>query len=126
MPNQNLDFARCAEESAGTFLQGKGYRIIKRNYKNRMGEIDIIAQDKDTLCFIEVKARRSLKYGLPFEAVGALKQAKLSRAALVYLKENKKLDSRARFDVLSMDCSGAKAQFELIRNAFELSGHFTY
>lgn len=126
MSKQNLFLGRSGEEAAGRFLKEKGYKILKRNYKSKLGEIDIIAQDRDTLCFIEVKTRRSLKYGLPSEAVCGFKQSKISKAALVYLKENNQLDSKARFDVLSVTYSQDHPKFDLVQNAFELRGHFTY
>ena len=126
MPKQNLFLGKSAEDAASRFLKEKGYKILKRNFKTRLGEIDIIARDKDTLCFVEVKARSSLRFGLPYEAVSGFKQRQISKAALMYLKENHRLDKKARFDVVSITYSGNSPKFDLIQNAFELSQHFIY
>jgi len=120
----NLSLGQCAEDSAADFLKQHGYNIIKRNYRNKLGEIDIIARHKGTLCFVEVKARHSVKYGLPQEAVSRSKRAKISRVALSFLKENHLLDSKARFDVVSILYSGVYPQIDLIQDAFELEGSF--
>lgn len=126
MSNQNLILGKSGEEAAVDFLKENGYKILIRNYKTKLGEVDIIAQDKDTLCFIEVKTRNSLKYGLPCEAVSDFKQRQISKAALSFLKENNHLDKKARFDVVSVICSGNSEKVSLIKNAFELSRNFTY
>lgn len=120
----NLSLGQCAEDSAADFLKQHGYSIIKRNYRNKLGEIDIIARHKGAICFVEVKARRSVKYGLPQEAVSPSKRAKISRVALSFLKENHLLDSRARFDVVSILYSGVCPEINLIQDAFELEGGF--
>lgn len=126
MSKQNLILGKLGEEAAVDFLKENGYKILIRNYKTKLGEVDIIAQDKDTLCFIEVKTRNSLKYGLPCEAVSDSKQRQISKAALIFLKENNHLDKKARFDVVSVICSDNSEKMSLIKNAFELSRHFTY
>ena len=89
-----------------------------------MGEIDIIAQDKDTLCFIEVKTRSSTCCGLPQEAVSARKQRQITKAALTYLKAKRLFDARARFDVVAVLGTDAP-RIEVIKGAFELDAHFT-
>ena len=65
-----------AEEKAQAFLKQKGYRIVRCNYRKPCGEIDIIAQDKDVIVFIEVKTRTSEEFGLPCQAVDKRKQEK--------------------------------------------------
>lgn len=77
------------EDLAVRFLKRKGYRIIERNYKTPIGEIDIIAQDGGTLVFIEVKTRTSASFGYPFEAVDRKKRQKLKNLALLYLKKRR-------------------------------------
>lgn len=126
MSKQNLYLGKLGEEVAVNLLKENGYKILVRNYKTKLGEVDIIATDKDTFCFIEVKTRNSLKAGQPEEAVSGPKQRQISKAALVFLKQNKLLDKKARFDVVSVIYSGAAAKLGLIKNAFELDGHFTY
>ena len=92
-----------AEESfACDFLESKGYTIIERNFRCRQGEIDIIAKIKDTIVFVEVKTRSSIKFGYPKEAVDYRKQTKIHNVALTYLKLKGKLDSKIRFDVIEI------------------------
>ena len=113
------------EQEAVQFLTEQGFKILERNYKVKYGEIDIIALDEDTVCFIEVKTRKSLEQGMPFEAVSRFKQYKLSQVALTYLMEKNWEGKSARFDVVSLilDEQGEK-QLELIKNAFDLSDRF--
>lgn len=126
MSKDNLTLGFLAEDNAEKFLKSEGYKILERNYKTKLGEIDIIAKDKDTLCFIEVKCRSSDRFGSGFDAVTGLKQRQIAKAALSYLKENNLLDKKARFDVVALDYSGSPAKIELIKDAFELDGRFTY
>ena len=117
-------FGKEGEAQAADFLKGKGYKIVRVNYKTKLGEIDIIARDKDTICFIEVKTRQSDKFGLGQEAVSWRKQAQVSKTSVIYLKENKLLDKKARFDVVSALNSDKGFEFNLIKNAFELSENY--
>jgi len=80
----NLEFGKAAENSAARFLKSKGYKILERNYKNKFGEIDIIAEHKGVISFLEVKARHSLGLGMPQEAVTASKQRQISKVAVYY------------------------------------------
>ena len=125
MHSINLEFGKAAEAAAVSFLKAKGYKILERNYKNKFGEIDIIAQDKGVICFIEVKARHSLNLGAPEEAVSARKQRQISRVAVSYLKSKKLLECCARFDVVALLYESNQPQVSLITNAFELSANFT-
>ena len=107
------------EELAVEFLKKKGYKIKVCNYKTKLGEIDIIAGDGDTLVFIEVKTRESLEYGHPFEAVNTRKRKKLANVALLYLKKFDDLPP-CRFDIVSIYINNGKPECELIRDAFEV------
>lgn len=126
MSKQNLYLGKSGEEAATNFLKENGYKILVRNYKTKLGEVDIIALDKDTLCFIEVKTRYSLKFGSPLEAVSKFKQRQISKAALKFLKENNLLNKRARFDVVSVIYSDEVPKLDLVKNAFELDSSFIY
>ena len=126
MSKENLYLGSSGEDAAVDLLKKRGYRILARNYKTKLGEIDIIARDKDTLAFIEVKARHSDRFGLPQEAVSVSKQRQISKAALIFLKEHSLLEKKARFDVVSVVYSKDKPQLDLIKNAFELDNSFTY
>ena len=90
------------EDLAAQFLCRRGFKILHRQYRSRWGEIDLICRDHDTTVFVEVKTRRSDAAGQPYEAVGREKQERLTRMALAYLKRNKRLEQRARFDVVSI------------------------
>ncbi len=103
------------ETLASEYLKNKGYKIIERNYKNKIGEIDIIAMLGDTLVFVEVKERESLRFGHPREAVNFYKQQKIRKVALGYLKYKQLIDKiNVRFDVI--DVLGEKITH--IENAF--------
>ena len=107
------------EELAVKYLRKKGYKIIKQNYKTKIGEIDIIANDGGTLVFVEVKTRESIAYGMPFEAVNSYKRRKIANVALLYLKKIKEVPP-CRFDVVSLYYDHGKPEFKLIKDAFEV------
>jgi putative endonuclease len=117
---ENISIGCQGEEEAVRFLKHKGYKILARNYRTRFAEIDIIARDKDALCFVEVKTRLSGCFGEPEEAIDKRKQSKISLAAMFFLKENGLLDARARFDVVSVRSFKGTWKIELLKNAFEI------
>jgi putative endonuclease len=123
--SDRLRLGKSGENEALVFLKKNGYKILVSNYRTRLGEVDIIARDRDTFCFIEVKARRTLCCGSGAEAVSRLKQRQIAKAALQYLKENSLWDRKARFDVVSILFEGAQAKTQLIKNAYELDGRFS-
>ncbi len=126
MYKQHLTLGKSGEELAVALLEESGYRILARNYKTKLGEIDIVAYDKDTICFVEVKTRHSDKHGTPQEAISGFKQRQISKAALMYLKKNHLLDKKARFDVVSIIYSENAPKLDLIKDAFELDKDFVY
>lgn len=126
MSRRNLDLSRAGEDAAANFLKTNGYKIVARNYQTKLGEIDIIACDRGTYCFIEVKTRSSDKFGLPQEAVSKFKQKQISKTALMFLKENRLLDKSSRFDVVSVIYAQDSPEIDLIKNAFELNKRFSY
>ena len=103
------------EQEAALFLKDRGFRILEPNYRCRLGEIDLIAEDKDYLVFIEVKYRKTSSYGYASEAVGPAKQKTIMKCAQVYMK-HKSVDfsRKIRFDVVAIDGS----QIRLLRDAF--------
>jgi len=111
---------RAAEEAAEAHLRALGYRIVERNLASKLGEIDLVALDGETLCFIEVKARAHGEFGPAIAAVGPRKQARIARTAAMFLAKNR--SSRAcRFDVLGLDRKpDGSWETTLIRDAFEL------
>ena len=102
MSKSRISLGKYGEDLATEYLEKKGFQIIVRNYRQKTGEVDIIARDEETLVFIEVKTRSSLLFGQPFEAVTAAKQKQLNRIALDYISRNKIKDQAARFDVISI------------------------
>ena len=121
MANKQQKFGEKSENLAAWYLRENGYKIIEQNYRNRMGEIDIIAQDKNTIVFVEVKSRRSIRYGSPKWAVTPQKQRKISMVALYYLKATKQIDAKARFDVVAITSNRDVPQIEIVKNAFDLA-----
>jgi len=122
----NKKLGAKGEAIAVSFLQSAGYRIVERNYRVRLGEIDIIAEEGGYLVFIEVKTRTDNRYGSPFESVTQQKQKQLSKVALEYMNKLECHDRPARFDVVAVLLQGEKktvsrdAGIEIMRNAFDL------
>jgi putative endonuclease len=117
---EKKELGKRGEELAFRFLKKSGYKILERNYVCKMGEMDIIAQEKDTLVFVEVKTRTSMDFGPPQLAVNPTKQMQLSKVALNFLKEKKREDVKARFDVVAIVLKPTGEEIELIRDAFDL------
>ena len=112
--SRNKQDGPAAEDLAARYLQQQGLRLVARNYRCRGGEIDLIMQTEDTLVFVEVRLRRSQRFGGAAASVDATKQARVIHAARHYLGTR---DMPCRFDVLLMDDVDA-ARIEWIRNAF--------
>jgi putative endonuclease len=106
------------EKLAARELSRAGYDILARNYRTKAGEIDLVARDGRTLCFVEVKGRRSVAYGTAAEAVDREKQRRIWNAAQLYL-QREKVRPDCRFDVVTIDASGDKPRVEILRAAFE-------
>lgn len=110
----NKQVGNIGEALAVKCLKENNYKIVQLNYTNKIGEIDIIAKDQETLVFVEVKSRTSDKFGFGREAVDFRKQQKIRNVAQVYLKYKKLRDVLCRFDVIEI--TGDKV--EHIKNAF--------
>jgi len=119
MGSDNIKKGKKGEALAEKFLKKKGYKIIEKNYRTRFGEVDLIALDKKTLVFVEVKARSADGFGSPLAAVGARKQSHLTLAANIYMEEKGVGDSPVRFDVVGILGEGRGAKIELVQNAFD-------
>lgn len=109
---------KLGEDEAAAWLAARGYAILRRNLRNKAGEIDLIADQGGTLCFVEIKARASRDFGLAIEAVSPAKQRRLVAAARLYLVFHP-WSGPCRFDVLGMDLEAGGWRFTLIKNAFE-------
>ena len=109
------------EAIACTVLSKNGYRILERNFRNRLGEIDVIAQEKGHICFIEIKTRHILQCGSPFEAVSKFKQRQIVRVAKSYLRSKRWEDRRCRFDVVGITVDDSdQPKIEILQDAFQL------
>ena len=107
------------EALVAAYLRKRGYRILASQYRCRFGEVDLIAQRGEVLCFVEVKTRTNLSAGLPREAVGPRKRERLAAAARCYLSTFA-LDCPVRFDVAEVYAGGAPgdARIQYLENAF--------
>lgn len=115
-----MSLGKTGEDMATLYLKRKGYRIIKRNFRTKLGEIDIIAKDGMTLVFCEVKTRIGRSYGHPIEAVTKSKQRRIRKIAEIYLamlKNPREFDS-VRLDVISILSEDNNLELEHIENAF--------
>ena len=121
MRTRQQKLGETGEALAARKLKKAGYKIIETNYRTRLGEIDIIAKEDDTIVFVEVKSRRSVHFGNPKQAVTLQKQKKISMVALYYLKATGQSTARARFDVVTVISNRDRPQVEIIKNAFELA-----
>lgn len=90
------------EAAAVEYLRCHGYAVLRQKYRARTGEIDIIAKKDGVLVFVEVKTRRSTRYGLPAEAVTYRKQQKIIQTALCYLAQTQQPDALCRIDVIEV------------------------
>lgn len=116
-------FGQEGEAIAERYLRGKGYRIVAKNVRSALGELDLIAEDGPVLVFVEVKARQSREFGGAIQAVHRRKQEKLIRLASQYLARRHLRDRTCRFDVVLLQGTDAPAPvIEHIQNAFEVSG----
>lgn len=111
MPRRNkLHYGKLGEDFAVKLLIRNGYEIIHRNFKIKTGEIDIIAKDKDTIVFVEVKTRWSKKFGLPEEAVNSRKLNKIRKVGTQYLLTHSPLVKKARIDVIAIEVENGQVK----------------
>lgn len=108
------------EKTAKKYLEHNGYVICDENFRCPRGEIDIVAKDGEDLVFVEVKTRRSLQFGEPFESVDGIKQKRIMKLAYFYMAQKKIKNINVRFDVVSLwvDDSWNVKEIQLIKNAF--------
>lgn len=122
MSLRGKQLGKKGELAARRFLLSRGYKVLESNYSTPQFEIDIIAEDNDTLCFVEVKTRTGVKKGLPREGVTTAKQKKIIMGAQYYLSLNKITNTRLRFDVVEVlykDSSHTTCDITVIPNAFQ-------
>jgi putative endonuclease len=116
------------EDAAARFLKRRGYRIVSRTDRSAPGELDIVAVDRGTVVFVEVKTRASAEAGHPVEAVDPAKQRRLTRLAVTWLKRRGLLERPARFDVVAITWPEGQRRpiVEHFPNAFEAAGKWEF
>lgn len=115
--NTRAETGRAAEEQAAALLIKNGMTIVERNFRAKVGEIDLVARDKDEIVFVEVRARASSSFGGAAASVGGAKRRKLIKAAQLWLQA-RSWSGPCRFDVVALDAGRA----EHIPAAFDASG----
>ena len=104
------------------FLESRGYRVLERNFLCRRGEVDIVAEEGDVLCFIEVRSRSSSRFGGALETINLAKQRRIVIAARHYIARTHADDRPCRFDVVTFDDNAhGDSPAALLRDAFDLS-----
>ena len=119
MPDSRKQIGARGERIAAEHLRKLGYKIRETNFRRPEGEIDIVAQGKDCLVFVEVRTRTGADFGTPEDSVTAAKKEKLISLALAYLQTHSNLPSLWRIDVVAieLDRDGKLSRIELIENA---------
>ena len=120
------EVGKLGEKAAQRFLKRRGYRIRETGFRCRHGEIDIIAQKKDCLVFVEVRTKSNLDFGTPEESITQAKKEKLIASALTYTTTHQDLPPLWRIDVVAieLDDKGKTKRIELIENAIEQVSRF--
>lgn len=120
-----VSIGNIGEEAAVQALKKRGYKIIERNYRTKMGEIDIIAKDGEYTVFVEVRLRKSNAFGSPADTIDERKQQKIIKTAQLYAVKNDIYDTPMRFDavLINAETDGEKLvneEIQIIKNAFTL------
>lgn len=113
----NKEIGKLGEDIATQYLEKIGYQIIERNFQCKVGEIDIIAKDKDEIVFVEVKSRKVLSYGKPADAVNSVKKKHIYRTAQYYLLIHNQLEAYTRIDVIEIYLNREKYKLNHIKQA---------
>jgi putative endonuclease len=119
MSRARVILGKTGEDLACAELETRGYAIIARRYRRRIGEIDIVARDGETIVFVEVKARDSRDFGEAAEAVTAFKRRRMTQIAIDYMARHRLSDRPCRFDVVSIHFDAGRPEIEIFQNAFD-------
>ena len=122
MKSFNKDIGALGEGIAESYLRNLGYKILDKNFRCKCGEIDLIASNKGYICFIEVKTRYGINFGMPAESVSFSKQHKIYKTSEVYIMWKNIINSNFRFDVMEVLLNNGNNDFLVnhIENAFQL------
>ena len=127
MTSSRIELGAKGEKLAIRYLKNRGYRIVQRNYRCKLGEIDIIAEHGVDLVFIEVKTRSDSSYGSAVESVTPYKQKQLAKVALEYISKRDCHNRPVRFDVVGIELQKTRGEksressIELLQNAFDFN-----
>jgi putative endonuclease len=116
--NLRQDLGRYGEEQAAIFLTERGYEIIDRNWRSQVGEIDLVARDKDRLVFVEVKTRNGSGFGHPFEAITANKVARMRRMVAEWCIAKQVSGVKVRLDAVAVLITGGRVHIEHLKEVF--------
>ena len=119
MTQERLTLGRQSEDAVTRYLQSQGMKIVERNLRTPVGEIDLVVKSKRILAFVEVKTRRGSAFGSPGEAMGPPKQRQIVQTAKWYLNDKPHEGLQPRFDVIAITGSVESFQVEHIPDAFE-------
>jgi putative endonuclease len=119
MSDARQTLGKYGEDLACRELERRGYAILERRYRRRGGELDIIARDGETTVFVEVKARDGHDFGEAVDAVTRWKRRRMKHVAIDYLMRNHLLDTRCRFDVVSVHLDSGAPVVDVFQNAFD-------
>jgi putative endonuclease len=120
--DQRQSLGKMGEDLACKELERRGYAILARRYRSRLGEIDIVATQEETIVFVEVKARDGDEFGGGAAAVTPWKQRRIAQMAVDYLSRNHLHDRPCRFDVVTVDVKGDCPEIVVYANAFDAPG----
>ena len=117
----NKQIGLDGEILASHYLISKGYEILENNYRNALGEIDLVTQERSEIVFVEVKTRKSSRFGRPEESVDNVKQQKIQKAAEIFLIDRQLIDYDWRLDVIAieLDANGKVKNLEHFKNVLE-------
>ena len=121
MALKRLQFGREGEFAAIAFLKENGYRILEKNFRSKLGEIDVIAEQAGVIVFIEVKARSDHEFGHPFDVLTPTKQKKIIQITQSFLVQKRIPDKSMRFDVVVLTLDRPDSwKIELLENSFQV------
>lgn len=114
------ELGKIGEDLAAAALVARGYAILDRRYRTRHGEIDIVAEDRGTIVFVEVRARANAEFGRAAESLTPTKQRKVAAMAVDYLARHHLTNRPCRFDVVTVDdANGAQPEVTVYPGAFD-------
>lgn len=108
----------AGERAVAAWYEARGYRVLDRNWRCRAGELDLVLGAPGLVVFCEVKSRRSTRFGAPYEAVTATKQARIHRLGMQWLREHRHQRVDVRFDVASVMVMQSGPEIDVIKGAF--------